>query len=556
MRLFLDLETVSDVDLSRRGLDAYVSDPSTKIVLVGYAIDNEAATTTTDLALVQRLVDEADTVIAHNAAFEWCVWNRLAGRLPLDKLDCTMARARYAGLPGGLDKLAHWLLPGLGKLTMPKRFLDGGAPTEELRQYCAMDVELARALHVKLPELPPTERQIWRVDAQINARGFVVDLPRLMQLQDAWAKEKEAANARLAELTGGEITSVHQSQRLQQYLGVTSLRGAVQGRDPEVAALRQKFAKNSMAKIGRILEMVGPDGRLRHSFRYYGAATGRWTGAGAQPQNLPRVSDDPFTRELRGCIIPSPGNKLLVADYKQIEARVTAWLAGEKWKLDAFRSGRDLYIELASRMFGVPPDKVTPEQRRQGKVVELACGYGGGYQAVVAGSGGTISPEQAQKLVDLWRRANARVVRLWSALSNQALVGRPPFAREGEWLTFRLPSGRKLYYFRPEVSGGALFAYKPKNSLRKEFNGMLLTRLRGSLLLENAAQALCRDLLASAILVLEGAGLPVVSHVHDEVVVDAPAEAEPTFRELLKCVPAWANNIPIDSDVSVLDRYE
>ena len=373
----------------------------------------------------------------------------------------------------------------------------------------------------------------------------------------------------------------------------------------EVLEIRQKLGKSSIAKYDAMIDCECADGRARGLFQFYGAAhTGRWAGRSIQLQNLPRNYidyigyarelvqsedkdsiemmygdvQDTLSQLLRTALIPSEGCEFVIADYSAIECRVLAWLAGEESTLDAFRHGEDIYCHTASRMYGVPVVKhgENGELRQKGKQATLACGYQGGISALRA-MGATGTDAELQPLVDYWRRANPNVVKYWAEVERAAKfamrtgeaayagrINTPIFngvsrqvtyryetdAESGlRFLTCELPSGRKLFYCNPRFKtnrfGGASIAYDTQRTA-----GWGETETYGGKLVENIVQAVARDLLMNALKNIEAAGYTVVSHVHDEVIVDAPKGAltVDALGKLMCDLPSWADtSLPLEA---------
>lgn len=375
-------------------------------------------------------------------------------------------------------------------------------------------------------------------------------------------------------------------------------------------SIRQELGKTSTKKYDAIEEAICDDGRVRGLLQFYGAnRTGRWAGRLVQVQNLPRTYTEPLelARELvkgrkldalriiygspndtlsqliRTAFVAAPGNVLIDADFSAIEARVISWLAGEEWRLEVFRTHGKIYEASASQMFGVPLDRIkkgNPEYalRQRGKVAELALGYQGGVGAMRNMDTGNLladlPDEDVQEIVNRWRDTNPKIRNLWYAFDSAAAeviinggtvrVRNCVFARELDCIrgttcmTITLPSGRKLYYVDPAVGtnrwGGNSLSYMGINQGKK--NGSKKwqrVETYGGKLVENCVQAIARDCLAQAIEHLEAAGLPVVFHVHDEVVIDiAPFGTEKEMLDKvvkLMTIPIpWAPDLPLGAD--------
>ena len=365
--------------------------------------------------------------------------------------------------------------------------------------------------------------------------------------------------------------------------------------------IRQELGKTSTKKYNAIEAAVCSDGRVRGLLQFYGAnRTGRWAGRLVQVQNLPRTYTEPlsFARDLvinnqpdslrlvcgsipdtlsqliRTSFIASPGNLLVDADFSAIEARVISWLAGEQWRLEVFRTHGKIYEASASQMFGVPIEKIkkgNPEYalRQKGKVAELALGYQGSTGALIQMGAFDmgLTEEELPDIVARWREANRRIRDLWYAMENAAVrviseggsvgVGCVMLSHEYDQntgtncLSILLPSGRKLYYISPKIGvnqwGKPSITYMGMEQTKKRWGTV---ETYGGKLVENCVQAIARDCLAYAIERLEAAGMPVVFHVHDEVVIDMPADRADLERvvQIMSAPIPWAADLPLGAD--------
>lgn len=365
--------------------------------------------------------------------------------------------------------------------------------------------------------------------------------------------------------------------------------------------IRQELGKTSVKKYDAIEAVICPDGRVHGLLQFYGAnRTGRWAGRLVQVHNLPRTYTEPLelARELvkgrklnalravygsipdtlsqliRTAFIASPGNVLIDADFSAIEARVISWLADEEWRLEVFRTHGKIYEASASQMFGVPIElikKGNPEYalRQKGKVAELALGYQGNTGALIkmGALDMGIPEEDLPDIVARWREANSRITDLWYKMDAAAVqvigqggsvgVNKIVLAREfnyqqgADCMTIILPSGRKLYYVQPQIDqnqwGKSSISFMGMDQTTKKWKRI---ETYGGKLVENCVQAIARDCLAQAIEHLEAAGLPVVFHVHDEVVIDCPPSAatlENVVQIMNNPIP-WAPGLPLGAD--------
>lgn len=458
-------------------------------------------------------------------------------------------------------------------------------------------------------------KQFW-TDLVINERGVALDLDLMEGALSISERERAALIAEAAEITGLENpNSLIQLQGWLREHGadlpdMTKDTVAKAAEDeslpPEahrILQIRRELGKTSTKKYDAMKTCVCRDGRARGLLQFYGASrTGRFAGKQIQIHNLPRTYTKAieFARELvqkadgdvlalmygsvqdtlsqliRTAFVPAPGHVFIDADFSAIEARVLAWLSGEEWVLQAFRDGKDLYCATASAMFHVPVEKhgQNAELRQKGKIAVLACGYGGGVGAMTAmGALDMGIPEdELPGIVDQWRQANANTKALWyevqDAVDGAVYEYRATDVAGGKvrigleynpdtatkYLTVRLPSGRVLYYPSPVQTtnrfGSPSIAYMGINQTTRAWT---LIETYGAKIVENITQAVARDLLAEAIERLEAAGLPVVFHVHDEVVIDAARFG--TDKEMLDrvCrimseVPEWAEGLPLAAD--------
>lgn len=456
----------------------------------------------------------------------------------------------------------------------------------EYIEYNRQDVVVERAIRQKLLRLrpPETEHRYWLMDQQINGNGAKID----RQLVENAIRMSREYSGRLrteaARLTGlANPNSVAQLKRwVEDRLGETvpaldkKAVADLLGRDlPDevrrVLEIRRLMGRTSIKKYEAMAQAVCSDGRVHGMFQFYGAMrTGRWAGRIVQLHNLPRSSmpveelraaravvrrgdleelallwdnvPDVLSQLVRTAIVAEDGCRFLVDDYSAIEARVIAWLAGEKWRQDVFAHDGDIYCASASAMFGVPVEKhgVNGHLRQKGKIAELALGYGGGIGALKAMGADKmgLTDDELAEIVAKWRKASPAIGRFWwdvDAAARQAIrnpgemveirQGRLRFHCRFGALFIELPSGRHLVYIHPRLGqnrfGGESILYSGMEQGTRTW-GTLETY--GGKLVENIVQATARDCLAAAMLRLTKAGYRILMHVHDEVIMEMPKD--------------------------------
>lgn len=550
-------------------------------------------------SVVVGITDPDTVKVAHNSAFERACLTRYLGRdLPPEEWEDTMILAAMNGLPLSLDAAGAALELRDQKIREGTALIsyfckpckptiaNGGrtrnrpehAPDkwERFKAYCKRDVEVEQAIYRRLRSFPVTdfERKVWALDARINERGVRIDTGLVAA---AIAQNEAFTTRRMAEmrrLTGLENpNSVAQLKDWLETAGMSadSLNKAAvlelkdKAADPttrRVLELRQQLGKTSVTKYEAMQSAVCADGRVRGLLQYYGAGrTGRWAGRLVQVQNLPqnhlaglglvrelvRERDletlelcfdsvpDVLSQLIRTAFVAGEGNIFHVADYSAIEARVIAYLAGEKWRMDVFRSGGDIYCSSASAMFRVPVVKhgVNGHLRQKGKIAELACGYGGGVGALRAFGADKmgLTEEEMQDIVTQWRAASPAIPRFWRdaesaavrAINNPGRTTTVPcgvkYRRDGDALRCRLPSGRILSYWDAKLDTDGSICFMGQNQTTRRWEK---TGTWGGKLVENIVQAYARDCLAVAMVRLAEEGWKICFHVHDEVIVEAP----------------------------------
>ena len=459
------------------------------------------------------------------------------------------------------------------------------------KKYNKRDVEVELAIKARLAKFPVPDF-VWdeyHLDQEINDRGILVDMKLVEQAIAIDTKTKEALLSRMKEITGlDNPNSVAQIKSWLAQRGVETesldkkaVIELLPGADADVAdalSCRQQLAKSSVSKYAAMQNAVCADGRARGMFAFYGAnRTGRWAGRIIQLQNLPQnhMSDLAEARDLvrdgnytalemfydnipnvlseliRTAFIPKPGYKYIVADFSAIEARVLSFLAGETWRIQVFKDGKDIYCASASQMFGVPVEKhgINSHLRQKGKIAELALGYGGSVGALKAMGALEmgLTEDELQPLVNAWREANPNITRFWwdiDAAVKKAVKERTAVDSHGfriQWqsgiLFIALPSGRRLSYVKPRIGINQF------GSESVTYEGMNLgkwTRIEsyGPKFTENIVQAVSRDILAYAMKTLRHCF--VVGSVHDELIIECtPGVPINKICAQMERTPSW-----------------
>lgn len=486
MKAIIDFETRSECDLKTAGAQAYAEHPSTRVMCLGWKL-GDAPTRIWEPEqpfpdVLAAHIARGGIVAAHNIPFDSAIFDHVLPRhgvrlsLPLEQQEDLMARALAIGLPGKLetlgavlklpiqkDEAGHKLMMRMSKpdtrhrnKTGETRYLDTPEAREKLRAYCVRDVDVEALTDKMLPPLSDSERELWLIDQKINRRGVLVDAAAIEAATAAVETDYHEANAALAAVTGGAVTTVTNHRAMLEWIrsqGVEAdsvakeatkelLAGELPGDVRKALLIRQGAGNASVSKLYAMLAQRSGDNRIRGSLRYHGAATGRWSGQGWQPHNLKRPDlkqkeinliletiHEPgildALREfwggpvkalascVRGLVIPETGKEFIGGDYANIEGRALAWEAGEEWKIEAFQAydrkeGPDLYILGYARSFGRDPATISKDdpERQIGKVQELALGYQGSVGAYVSmGANYGVTPSS---IADAIQRATSR----------------------------------------------------------------------------------------------------------------------------------------------------
>ena len=627
----IDIETYSDVDLSKCGVYKYSSSPNFEILLFGFSVDG-GGVRVVDVAcgeeipadILAALSDESVTKWAFNAMFERvCLSNYLGEWLEPESWKCSMVWSATLGLPLSLENVGAVLGLEKQKLSEGKDLIryfcvpckptktNGGRTRnlpehdrekwERFKAYNLRDVEAEMQIQQRLSKFPVPDfvwEEYWQ-DQEINDRGIGVDMEMVKSAIAMDGRSKAELSAAMQELT--ELENPNSVQQMKQWLlenGVETdsldkkaVAGLLQ-EAPEplrtVLTLRQQLAKSSVKKYQAMENAVCADSRAHGMFQFYGAnRTGRFSGRIIQLQNLPQnhIPDLAQARELvkagdfdalamlyedipdtlsqliRTAFVPQDGRKFIVADFSAIEARVIAWIAGERWRLRVFEGGGDIYCASASQMFHVPVEKhgVNGHLRQKGKIAELALGYGGSVGALksMGALEMGLAEEELQPLVSAWRYSNPSITEFWWAVDRavkECIKKRMPtethgirFSYESGMLFITLFSGRRLAYVKPRIGenqfGGESVTYMGVGGTKK------WERLEsyGPKFVENIVQAVSRDILCYAMRTLRNCS--IVAHVHDEIIIEADRRMSlPAVCEQMGRTPPWAKGLLLRAD--------
>ena len=548
-----------------------------------------------------------------------------------DSWRCSMVWAAYMGLPLSLEGAGAVL--GLEKQKLAegkdliKYFCQPCAPTKSnglrtrnlpkhapdkwltFKKYNIRDVETEMSIQARLLKYPVPD-SVWeeyRLDQEINDRGVGLDMELVRQAIQMDGRSRSELTQAMKELTS--LDNPNSVQQMKQWLADNGVETDTLGKKAvaellktappqlqKVLTLRQQLAKSSVKKYQAMETAVCSDGRARGMFQFYGAnRTGRWAGRIIQMQNLPqnhlddlsevrslvRAGDfdavemlyedvpDTLSQLIRTAFVPQEDRKFIVADFSAIEARVIAWLAGEKWRQNVFAEGKDIYCASASQMFGVPVEKhgVNGHLRQKGKIAELALGYGGSVGALKAMGALEmgLQEDELPALVSAWRQANPKIVQFWWAVDRAVMdvvthktttkTHGIVFSARNGMLFITLPSGRSLAYVKPKIGtnkfGGDCITYEGVGGTKK------WERLDsyGPKFVENIVQATSRDILCYAMRTLRCCS--IVMHIHDEVVIEADHRMSLTaVCDQMGRTPPWASGLQLRADGYETDFYK
>lgn len=516
-------------------------------------------------------------------------------------------------LKEGKDLIRYFCTPAKPKESDPFFHQPQDAPEKwvAFKAYNLRDVETEMAIQQKLSKFPVDESEWvnYHLDQEINDRGIMLDLPMVRKAIECDNQFQQTHLEKARSVTG--LENPNSPAQLKAWLAekgieaeslskaaVMELLEKAEGEVELALSLRKELAKSSVKKYTAMEAVVGKDSRARGLIQFYGAnRTGRYAGRLVQVQNLPQnhLPDLEQVRALiragqfdavdmlydsvplvlseliRTAFVPKPGNRFFVADFSAIEARVIAWIAGEDWRQEVFASGGDIYCASASQMFHVPVEKhgQNAHLRQKGKIAELALGYGGSVGALKAMGALNygLQEDELKPLVDAWRLANPNIVRLWwdvdRAASTCVRERKDTEARgirfhyQSGMMFITLPSGRRLAYVKPKMGlnryGNESVTYEGVGEQKK----WLRLESYGPKFVENIVQATARDILAEAMLRLNDHGYKIVMHIHDEAVIEAPADTSlEDICEVMGLAPTWAKGLLLRADGYVCDFYK
>ena len=499
---------------------------------------------------------------------------------------------------------------------------------QQFKDYNGKDVDAERAVCRVLSfyVISPFEHDQWCLDQRINARGVAINVPfvrsaiylinhyedsLLQEFTDITGIDKPTKLGQLKkwlfEETGEEVDKINK-ETIPDIIKNTDSNRVLRAME-----IRKESSKTSTKKYPTMMAALCRDGRVRGLHEYYGAnRTGRAAGRLLQHQNLPRgnykniepvrdlvMQNDPEWLEftygaipdalsslIRSAIVPAPGHRFIISDFSAVEARGIAWLAGEDWVLEVFKTHGKIYEATASKMFNIPLESIgkSSPYRQKGKVAALALGYQGSVGALVKMGAlrEGIAEEELKPIVTGWRRANLNIVAFWAALDRAAkeairtgirirlcdihvdsvYAGENvpmdywapdrgiEFYMRGRSLFLKLPSGRELVYASVGIEMGEFgdkITYWGIDQTKKKWTKL---DTYGGKLAENVTQALCRDLLMNGLQNLDRAGYPIVLHVHDEAVCEMPIGqgSLEEVNKLMTILPDWATGFPLDAE--------
>lgn len=587
MRLVLDFETYYDQEYTLKKMYTleYIRDD--RFLIHGAAVKVDEKETQwlqgdTLTSFIEDLPKDVE-LICHNTYFDGLILfhhYRFSPKVYRDTL--SMARALLIHAPEhNLNYLCNLLgvgekTPGVLHSTKGLRTLSAEL-AHQLGEYAINDVNLTDGLYEKLlPGMPEDELALVDLTMRWGCRPILqIDKPRILKAFKHAVRTRRA-KIRASGATIDVLSSQVKFRELLEELGINvpyktnkngkqipalsksdlGFKEMIADNPEHISLFDGRMAAKSTLEVTRTrrLYKIGMKGTLPMPLKFYGAHTGRWSGTdGLNPQNWLRDS------ELRKSIIAPPGYVILVADLKQIEARINMWFCSELDWLSIFAEGKDIYKATAASHFGIPYEEVTKSQRFFGKTLELGLGYNMGWRKFrmqLALRGTFLTEEEAYRAVAAYRNKHSKLVRMWHHLTNclsgmfqsEYVLSITPIVLNHEGIL--LPNGMRLDYagLVPVDDGDWRYGLNGKSK-----------KIYGGLMLENIIQALARIVLGEYLLKIEEAGITTVSSTHDEPIMivrekDAD-EAVAKVKEIMTTPPDWALELPVAVDVGYAKEY-
>ena len=518
---------------------------------------------------------------------------------------CILDRGATAQLPQSLSGIARALW-GKKVDKSIRDWMDGKhykditpEQQQEVLNYCLEDAKEEQHVLKSLPEPTGIEQKIATHTRMCNLRGVRIDADRLKKdrvalllaqhdafMRIPWHKD-EAPLSPLALATWANENGVPVPASLaKDDEECASLVGAHPRLAQVIGAMRQYRKANTLVrKIDSVESRITDDGTMALELMYCGARhTRRWSSRGVNVQNLDRepyyLTADGKPAEgawdvwPRRWLIPREGKTFLILDYAQIEPRCLNWLVGNNALLDMIRAGFGIYEAYArvSKQWNdpAPLKKANPHLYKSVKAQVLGLGYGmgaGRYKETAAKDGIILTDVEAKATVDMWRSLNPQIIAFWRSLDETIKAATLDKAK---LLEIEMPTGDVLRHFTvrhfskmtvdPETGEKATKRGYESYTTRGDFTPMShQPNLWGGTLTENVTQRMARDVLAEAVIRLEEAGLPVIFHAHDEVILEvdisSKEEAKQAAEEILRIAPEWAPDLPLGVEGDFADTY-
>ena len=611
-RLYVDIETYSDLDIKKVGGFKYATD--CELILARFKLGDDVYVWERGdpLPFPGWITHFEGPVVAHNAMFEYLVlcdmvdWN-------IEQMICTQAKAQSHGLPGALGKACVALgAPDdkkkstkgnalIRKFCTPRkptknnpatRVYPADAPTDWALfrdEYLVQDVEACEWLDKQIPDLPKSEREVWIQTQKMNQRGIPLDHEMISHIADAidhavddyastFIRQVGIFPTQIAEIvkwvnSNGVIISNLTADTVQRVIDSDVTPAHVK----DALITRQNISHAAFKKYPAMLKCIMDDDTVKGGFHYFAAHTGRFGGRLIQPHNFPRgetdavkavnlIKDGHYEVDLvksavRGMVYHPDG--FTIADYAAIEARVLLWLVNDQDGLDIFRNGEDPYKYMAMKIYEVGYDDVTKEQRFVGKQAVLGLGYQmahSKFQSQAANYGVEIDSATAIRSVVVYRSTNHRVVDFWSSIQRAAKMAleRPnKRIKVNKYLSFERPSNSLFLYLYLPSGRRIAYPFPEEDGTSISYMGIINSQwvrdhTYGGKLTENAVQAIARDIMVDGLSRMQH--LDVVMHIHDEVVLTGDHREEVT--KIMEQPPEWASDLPLVVEAVHAERFK